>query len=88
MRTILANGFHKFSFELSDLYKNFDWEEYGHDIENFQGTLGPRDISPEGLRRTSERLSSLTGGPAGLAGGGPVNGLYLKVVPRRPKSSL
>ena len=88
MRTILANVFHKFSFELSDLYKNFDWEEYGHDIENFQGTLGPRDISPEGLHRTSERLSSLTGGPAGLAGGGPVNGLYLKVVPRRPKSSL
>eukprot|EP00943_MAST-04B_sp_MAST-4B-sp1_P006557 g6557.t1 len=88
MRTILANVFHRFSFELSDLYKNFDWEKYGHDIENFQGTLGPRDISPEGIKATAERMAARTGGPAGLAGGGPVNGLYMKVIPRKPRASL
>ncbi len=88
MRTILANVFHKFSFEMSDVYKNFNWKEYGHDIENFQGTLGPRDITPEGVKATAERMAARTGGPAGLAGGGPVNGLYLKVVPRKPRASL
>ena len=68
--------------------KNFNWKEYGHDIENFQGTLGPRDITPEGVKATAERMAARTGGPAGLAGGGPVNGLYLKVVPRKPRASL
>ena len=88
MRTILANIFHRFSFEVSDLYKNFDFEAYGHPLENWQGTMGPRDLTPEGLKKTEERIKVRTGGPAGLAGGGPFNAMYLNVIPRNPKASL
>ena len=79
MRTILANVFHKFHFELSDPYKDFDEAKAGYPIENVQGTMGPRDLTSEGIEATERRIAN---------GQQPQMAMYLKVYPRQPKSSL
>merc|ERR1712232_571513 len=48
MRTILSHVFRHFSFTLSEPYARYDSARDGP-IENAQGTMGPRDLSPEGL---------------------------------------
>ena len=74
MRTILSNLFHSFDFELSEPYKNWDPERDGP-IENMAATMGPRDLTPEGLRASQERHSQNMG---------PKLGMWLKVTPRTP----
>ena len=79
MRTILANVFHKYHFELSEPYRNFDPNKAGVPLENVQGTMGPRDVSPEGLEETKKRARK---------GQTPKMAMWLHVHPRQPRSSL
>ena len=72
MRTILANVFHKYHFELSEPYKNFDAKKAGYGVENFQATMGPRDLTPEGLEATKRRADNNQT---------PQMAMYLKVTP-------
>jgi len=57
MRTIMANVFKRFKFTLSEPYANWDSKKDGP-IENFQGTMGPRDATPEGIRASKERFKT------------------------------
>ena len=79
MRTILANVFYNFHFELSEPYKNFDPIKTGVPLENVQGTMGPRDVSPEGLEESKRRAKK---------GQTPKMGMWLHVHRRRPSASL
>lgn len=79
MRTILSNVFRNFTFELSEPYAKYDRSRDGP-IENAGGTMGPRDLTPEGLANTKQRLAK---------GSGPQMAMYLKAIPRRvPHSKL
>ena len=82
MRTILANVFHRFKFDLSEPYKNFDTIKQrtnGLPLENVQGTMGPRDLTPKGIETAEHRY---------VIGKRPNQAMYLKVTPRAQKSSL
>lgn len=57
MRTIMASVFRKFKFTLSAPYAQWDFEKDGP-LENFQGTMGPRDATPYGIKRSKERFKS------------------------------
>lgn len=78
MRTILSNVFRKFTFVLSEPYAKYNRDVDGP-IENFGGTMGPRDLTPEGLADTERRQS---------AGQGPQMAMYLKALPRHAASRL
>jgi cytochrome P450 len=77
MRTILANVFHKYDFILSEPYADENIQKNGF-IENVKGTMGPRDMTPEGLKETKERLKGKEGSPKQ-----PCMAMYLHVVPRK-----
>ena len=79
MRAILVNVFHKYHFELSEPYKNFDAKKAGYGVENFQATMGPRDLTPEGLEATKRRADKNQT---------PQMAMYLKVTARKPSSRL
>lgn len=74
MRAILSHVFRSFSFELSEPYAAHDPARDGP-LENAQGTMGPRDLTPEGLAESERRLQR---------GAQPQMAMYLKAVPRRP----
>jgi cytochrome P450 len=83
MRAILSHVFHKFSFELSEPYRDEHVAKHGP-IENVVGTMGPRDLTPEALAATQKRSEcplDENAGPIPLA-------MYLRVVPRAPSSRL
>ena len=83
MRTILANIFHRFKFELSEPYKNIDPRK----LMNTLSTMGPRDVTPEGLKQTKINLNKKQiGGKFGS--GFPVGGMWLHVHPRKLKANL
>ena len=74
MRTILSNVFYRYHFELSDPYRDFDAKKMGFPLENTQATMGPRDVTPEGLAETKKRaVNNQT----------PKMAMYLKVTKRR-----
>ena len=79
MRTILANVFYRYHFTLSEPYAKFDEKTAGFPLENLQATVGPRDITPEGLEATKRRFDN---------GQTPQMAMYLKVNARQPSSSL
>ena len=54
MRTILAHVYRDFKFELSQPYKDYSIDKDGF-LENSQGTMGPRDLTPEGLKSKGGR---------------------------------
>lgn len=74
MRAILANVFRRFTLELSEPYARHDPVHDGP-IENVQGTMGPRDVTPEGLEESARRLEK---------GMTPTMAMYLKALPRHP----
>lgn len=73
MRAILANVFRRFTLELSEPYARHNLARDGP-VENFQGTMGPRDLTPEGLEESARRLEK---------GMTPTMAMYLKAVPRQ-----
>ena len=93
MRTILANLFRRFSFELSEPYKNYDRERDGP-LENPAGTMGPKDLTPAGRKRTEENLNGIAGeqkaiaATAGIGGSGVIMGMWLNVHERSTPSKL
>jgi len=74
IRTIFSNVFRHFSFSLSEPYANHDAEK-DDPIENFAGTMGPRDLTPEGIEETQRRFDNRQG---------PKMAMWLKAHPRRP----
>jgi cytochrome P450 len=82
MRAILASVFHRFSFSLSEPYSNANVRKNGP-LENVQGTSGPRDITPEGLREAARRQKDTTGKIPKL----PPMAMWLHVEERRPGKS-
>lgn len=77
MRTIMANVFRKFDFSLSDAYANHDAERDGP-LENFQGTLAPRNITEAGKKEAGRRKEKSERPPCAM---------YLKVAPRVLRSA-
>ena len=77
MRTILSNVFRKYSFSLSEPYAAYDRERDGP-IENWSATMGPKDLTPEGVEATERRFAN---------GQGPQMAMYLKVHSRTPPSA-
>jgi cytochrome P450 len=73
MRAILANVFRRWDFTCSEPYKNPEIP-----IEMSIGTMGPRDLTPEGLEE-SAKLSE--------AGKTPVGGMYLHLKRRQTTKS-
>ena len=90
---ILANLFRRFSFELSEPYKNYDRERDGP-LENPAGTMGPKDLTPAGRKRTEENLNGIAGeqkaiaATAGIGGSGTIMGMWLHVHERSTPSKL
>mmetsp|Transcript_6236 Transcript_6236/g.7584 ORF Transcript_6236/g.7584 Transcript_6236/m.7584 type:complete len:575 (+) Transcript_6236:49-1773(+) len=76
MRMILAHLFHKFSFSLSEPYKQ--WNSDSAPLENNQGTSGPRDLTPEGLEESRKRKADNRADKLGM---------WLIVNPRTPGPS-
>ena len=75
MRTILANVFHRFNLELSAPYSDVNVKKNGG-LECTGATMGPMDMTPEGLETTRQRM-------AGLAQPNkPKMAMYLHAVPR------
>ena len=74
MRAILANVLRRWSFTCSEPYKNPTTK-----LEMSIGTMGPRDVTPEGLEE-SARLSAIGKTPAG--------GLYLHLHRRRTEGGV
>ena len=88
MRTILANLFKRFTFELSEPYKNYNYDRDGP-LGVPGGTMGPKDLTPEGIARTKENLSKPPGQQnAGVGGSNTVMGMWLHVKERTTKSRL
>ena len=81
MRTILSHIFHKYDVVLSEPYHDSNVKKNGP-IENVKGTMGPRDMTPEGLKESEERMSGTNPGLPRQA----KMAMYLHVVPRsKPK---
>ena len=72
MRTIVANLFRRFSFSLSEPYRD---ENLAGPLEVALGTCGPRDVTPQGLQESAERCRQ------GMA---PKHGMWLHVTRRTP----
>lgn len=75
MRTILANVFHRFNLELSEPYKDENVKKNGG-LENFAATMGPMDLTPEGIEITKKRLAGE------MTPNKPKMAMYLHAVPR------
>lgn len=73
MRAILANVFRRWSFTCSEPYKNPKVP-----IEVMLGTMGPRDLTPEGLKVNAERFAE---------GRGPTLGMFLHLHPREKRNT-
>tara|TARA_B100000780_G_C21067141_1_gene429192 strand:+ start:804 stop:1265 length:462 start_codon:yes stop_codon:yes gene_type:complete len=75
MRTILANVYHKFNFVLSDPYTDLNIQRNAPEgqLANVQGTMGPRDLTPEGLETFKLKMNQ---------GKRPNMAMYLHCVPR------
>lgn len=74
IRVIIANLFRHFTFELSEPYAAWAPETHGP-IENFQATIGPRDLTPEGVEENKRRQEIRRG---------PRMAMWCKLIPRRP----
>ena len=72
IRTIMSNVLRRFTFELSEPYASYDPARDGP-IENAGGTMGPKDLTPEGRAESKRRFSKRQG---------PKMGMWLKVKPR------
>ena len=68
MRAILANVFRKWDVTCSAPYANHDGP-----FEMFSQTCGPRDLTPEGLAESAERIKQ---------GQQPTMAMYLHLKPR------
>merc|ERR1712166_515168 len=75
LRTILANVFHRFNLELSKPYKDENVKKNGG-LENFAATMGPMDLTPEGIEITKKRLAGE------MTPNKPKMAMYLHAVPR------
>lgn len=80
MRTILSNVFRRYSFELSEPYTDENVAKNGP-IENFAGTMGPRDLTPEGLAEQARREAAKEAPMQTMA-------MYLKAIPRNAAAKL
>ena len=79
MRTILANVFYKFNLELSEPYSDENVKKNGG-LENLGATMGPCDMTPEGLETTRRRMLGE------IEPNKPKMGMHLHCVPRaKPK---
>lgn len=85
MRAILAHLFHRFKFELTPAYEAFrrgegsgDFSADGH-IEVNAGTMGPRDLTPDGEATSAKRFANNQP---------PKLGMWLRVVRRRMRRGL
>jgi len=76
MRTILSSVFRKYDITLSEPYLDKNVHQNGP-IENVQGTMGPKDMTPEGLKEAQERLIGKEGSPRQ-----PPMAMYLHVTSR------
>lgn len=80
MRTILSNVFRRFTFELSAAYSDANVARYGP-IENAGGTMGPRDLTPEGIAERQRRIAEHRSPRQPMA-------MFLRAVPRPPTAKM
>jgi len=85
MRTILAHLFHRFRFDLTPEYASFDRERRREDdysaerqIEVNAGTMGPRDLTAEGVATSAKRHAKNQP---------PKLGMWLRVTPRNARGA-